>query len=118
MGLLFLFLFCFIGFTLYSTIFISNIQFFFLSRSLLGQKILGYPVRIDNKLYARNAFYFNFCFVFAPTTRTVVFEPVVRKLTEYMVSCIYFRSFRSGILFYCMLGLFVGSALCWLAMMH
>lgn len=58
----------------------------FLSVSLLGQKILGYPVRIDNKLYARNAFYFNFCFVFAPTTRTVVYEPVVRKLTEYMVS--------------------------------
>lgn len=56
-----------------------------LFRSLLGKKILGYPVRIDNKQYTRNAFYFNFCFVFAPTTRTVVYEPVVRKLTEYMV---------------------------------
>lgn len=60
--------------------------FIIFARSLFGQKILGYPVRIDNKLYARNAFYFNFCFVFAPTTRTIVYEPVVRKLTEYMVS--------------------------------
>lgn len=57
----------------------------FTARSLLGHKILGYPVRIDNKQYARNGFYFNVCFVFAPTTRTVCYEPVVRKLTEYMV---------------------------------
>lgn len=59
----------------------------FLSVNLLGHKILGYPVRIDNPLlYARNAFYFNVCFVFEPSTRTVCYEPVVRKLTEYMVS--------------------------------
>lgn len=58
----------------------------FLSVNLLGHKILGYPVRIDNpQLYARNAFYFNVCFVFEPTTRTTCYEPVVRKLTEYMV---------------------------------
>lgn len=62
----------------------------FLSVNLLGHKILGYPVRIDNpQLYARNAFYFNVCFVFEPTTRTVCYEPVVRKLTEYMVNIIY-----------------------------
>ncbi|XP_037043331.1 GATOR complex protein NPRL2-like [Bradysia coprophila] len=63
-----------------------QLQRSFLSVSLLGKKILGYPVRIDNKQYTRNAFYFNFCFVFAPTTRTVVYEPVVRKLTEYMLT--------------------------------
>lgn len=64
-----------------------QLQRSFLSVSLFGFKILGYPVRIDNKLYARNAFYFNICFVFDPITRTVGYEPVVRKLTEYLVSC-------------------------------
>lgn len=63
-----------------------QLQRSFLSVSLLGRKILGYPVRIDNKLYARNAFYFNICFVFDPVTRTIGYEPVVRKLTEYLLS--------------------------------
>lgn len=52
---------------------------------MLGMKILGYPVRIVSNSYARNAFHFNVCFVFASTTRTVAFEPVVRKLTEYLI---------------------------------
>ncbi|XP_055313143.1 GATOR complex protein NPRL2-like [Sitodiplosis mosellana] len=64
----------------------AQLQRCFVSVSLLGKKFLGYPVRIDNKLYARNAFYFNFCFVFAPTTRTVVFEEIIRKISEYMLS--------------------------------
>ncbi|GBP21093.1 GATOR complex protein NPRL2 [Eumeta japonica] len=55
-------------------------------RSLLGSKILGFPVRIDNKKYARNAFYFNLCFVCDSWARTVHLEPVVKKLTEYLVS--------------------------------
>lgn len=64
---------------------LNSSYFCIIDRSLLGKKFLGYPVRIDNKLYARNAFYFNFCFVFAPTTRTVVFEEIIRKISEYMV---------------------------------
>ncbi|XP_055386114.1 protein PF3D7_1417600-like [Condylostylus longicornis] len=63
-----------------------ELQRSFLCLSLLGFKILGYPVRIDNKQYARNAFYFNLCFVFAPTTRTIGYEPVVKKLSEYLLS--------------------------------
>lgn len=55
------------------------------SSSLLGKKFLGYPVRIDDKLYERNAFLFNFCFVFKPNTQTVVFETIVRKINDYMV---------------------------------
>lgn len=63
-----------------------QLQRSFLSVSLLGIKILGYPVRIDNQHYARNAFYFNVCFVFEPTTRTIGYEPVVRKLSEYLLA--------------------------------
>lgn len=63
-----------------------QLQRSFLSVSLLGHKILGYPMKIDNRLYARNAFYFNICFVFDPVTRTIGYEPLVRKLTEYLLA--------------------------------
>jgi nitrogen permease regulator 2-like protein len=49
-------------------------------------KILGYPIRIDNKSYVRNAFYFNLCFVFDPITSTFGHEPIIRKCAEYFVS--------------------------------
>ncbi|XP_054289536.1 GATOR complex protein NPRL2 [Macrosteles quadrilineatus] len=49
-------------------------------------KILGFPVRIDNKKYARNAFYFNLCFVFDSWARTVQYEPLVKKLSEYLTA--------------------------------
>lgn len=55
-------------------------------RSMFGKKILGYPIRLQNESYARNAFYFNLCFVFQPTTRTICYEPVVKKLTEHLIS--------------------------------
>ncbi|KAL1132145.1 hypothetical protein AAG570_010102 [Ranatra chinensis] len=47
-------------------------------------KILGFPVRIDNKNYARNFFYFNLCFVCDSWARTVQYEPVVKKLSDYL----------------------------------
>lgn len=55
----------------------------------MGKKILGYPVCIDSKTYNRNAFYFNLCFVFSPPVKTLGYEPVIKKLTEYLVSGIY-----------------------------
>ncbi|CAH0382392.1 unnamed protein product [Bemisia tabaci] len=55
-----------------------------LTITILGHKILGFPVRIDNKKYARNAFYFNLCFVFDAWARTVQYEPVVKKLSDYL----------------------------------
>jgi len=58
----------------------------FVSVSLIGKKILGYPVRIDNKQYARNFFHFNICFVFHPTTRTITYEPIIRKLSDHLLS--------------------------------
>ncbi|XP_059052151.1 GATOR complex protein NPRL2 [Achroia grisella] len=57
-----------------------------LTVTLLGSKILGFPVKIDNKKYARNAFYFNLCFVCDAWARTVHLEPLVKKLTEYLLS--------------------------------
>lgn len=51
----------------------------------LGHKIVGFPVRIDSQRYARNAYYFNLCFVCDSWARTVQYEPVVKKLAEYLV---------------------------------
>lgn len=57
-----------------------------LTVTLLGSKILGFPVQINDKKYARNAYYFNVCFVCDAWARTVHLEPVVKKLTEYLLS--------------------------------
>lgn len=57
-------------------------------RNALGYKIVGYPVRIEHQRYTRNAFYFNLCFVCDSWARTVQYEPIVRKLSEYFVSAI------------------------------
>ncbi|XP_031628236.1 GATOR complex protein NPRL2 [Contarinia nasturtii] len=54
-----------------------------LTVNALGYKIVGYPVRIEHQRYTRNAFYFNLCFVCNSWARTVQYEPIVRKLSEY-----------------------------------
>lgn len=59
-------------------------------RTVLGFKILGFPVRIDDKKYARNAYYFNLCFVCDAWARTVQYESVVRKLSDYLVRILHF----------------------------
>lgn len=66
-----------------------QIQRCFVSVSLMGTKILGFPIRIDDKKYLRNSFYFNLCFVFDPQTRTFGYEPIIRKFTEYLVNYIF-----------------------------
>lgn len=58
----------------------------FISISLNDLKILGFPIRIDNKSYVRNAFYFNLCFVFDNGTRTMCYESIIKKCTDYLVS--------------------------------
>ncbi|XP_021927171.1 GATOR complex protein NPRL2 [Zootermopsis nevadensis] len=57
-----------------------------LTVNVLGYKITGFPVRIDNTKYARNAYYFNLCFVCDAWARTVQYEPVVKKLSEYLMT--------------------------------
>ncbi|CAB0014560.1 unnamed protein product [Nesidiocoris tenuis] len=50
-----------------------------------GIKILGYPVRIENKKYPRNAYHFNICFVCDAWARTAQYETVVKKLSEFLI---------------------------------
>ena len=52
--------------------------------NVLGHKIIGYPNEIENPKYARNALKFNLCFVFGSETRTVHYEPIIKKLSEYL----------------------------------
>lgn len=54
--------------------------------TLQDYKVLGFPVRIDNKKYARNAFHFNLCFVCDSDARTVQYEHVVTKFSEYLMA--------------------------------
>ncbi|TMW40407.1 hypothetical protein DOY81_014513, partial [Sarcophaga bullata] len=52
----------------------------------MDMKIVGYPVGIeDQQKYARNAFLFNLCFVCDSWARSVQYEPVVKKLSEYLI---------------------------------
>ncbi|XKL63117.1 hypothetical protein PGB90_005481 [Kerria lacca] len=53
--------------------------------TVFGFKILGFPTRIDDKKYARNAYYFNLCFVFDAWARSVHYEPIVKKLTDFLI---------------------------------
>ena len=62
------------------------ILLFFLYRCCQGRKILGCPIYIDNKNYARNALIFNLCFVFDADTNTVPYENVVKKVAGYFTT--------------------------------
>lgn len=63
---------------------LTNNNLFF--RNALGHKIVGYPIRIDSSRYERNAYLFNLCFVCDSWSKTVQYEPVVKKLGEHLVS--------------------------------
>ncbi|XP_022907949.1 GATOR complex protein NPRL2 isoform X2 [Onthophagus taurus] len=64
--------------------------------TLPNYKILGFPVRIDDKKYARNAFQFNLCFVCNTKARAVHYEPVVTKLSDYLIALEVENNFLSG----------------------
>ena len=51
-----------------------------LCRDLDGLKIAGCPKGIQNKKYDRNAFIFNFCFVFEGDCDITPYEGVIRKV--------------------------------------
>jgi hypothetical protein len=49
----------------------------------LGFKISGYPTYLHDKKYKRNYLLFNLCVVCYPWSRTVQFEPFIRKLSQF-----------------------------------
>ncbi|XP_008196607.1 GATOR1 complex protein NPRL2 [Tribolium castaneum] len=63
--------------------------------TLSDYKILGFPVRIDDKKYPRNAYHFNLCLVCDSNVRTVHYEPVVIKLSDYLMAMEIESSFLS-----------------------
>ncbi|KAJ3645010.1 hypothetical protein Zmor_022703 [Zophobas morio] len=63
--------------------------------TLSDYKILGFPVRIDDKKYPRNAYHFNLCLVCDSNVRTVHYEPVVMKLSDYLMATEIESSFLS-----------------------
>jgi hypothetical protein len=52
----------------------------------LGYKISGYPTYLHDKKYRRNYLLFNLCLVCHHWSRTVQFEPFVRKLSQFFVN--------------------------------
>lgn len=57
---------------------------------------MGYPVKIESQKYPRNAYYFNLCFVCEANRRTVQYEDLVRKLSEYLILMEHESNFLSG----------------------
>ena len=52
-----------------------------------GYRIVGCPRCIDDKKYARNAFIFNFVFVFTSSTATTPYEPIITKIGDTFRTC-------------------------------
>ncbi|XP_022101188.1 GATOR complex protein NPRL2-like isoform X2 [Acanthaster planci] len=52
----------------------------------LGHKIIGCPVSIQNVKYSRNALLFNLCFVCNASMDTAPYEPLVKKLANYLLT--------------------------------
>ncbi|KAB7497603.1 Nitrogen permease regulator 2-like protein [Armadillidium nasatum] len=52
--------------------------------SVFGNKVSGYPNEIKDFKYLRNALIYNLCFVCDSKSRSVQYEPVVKKISEYL----------------------------------
>lgn len=61
----------------------THLQRITMTVNVLGKKIIGYPIQIQDDKYERNAFYFNTCFVCDAWARTVQYERVLVKLAEF-----------------------------------
>jgi len=64
----------------------NEIQAQTITVNCLGYKISGYPTYLHDKKYRRNYLLFNLCVVCYPWSRTVQFEPFVRKLSQFFVN--------------------------------
>ena len=56
-------------------------------RDVSGCRIVGSPRCIDDKKYARNAYIFNFVFVFTSSTATTAYEPIITKIGDTFKTC-------------------------------
>ncbi|XP_037274224.1 GATOR1 complex protein NPRL2-like isoform X1 [Rhipicephalus microplus] len=54
--------------------------------NMCEMKVIGYPVGIDSAEYDRNRLMFNLCFVCDAKMRTIQYEPIVRKLANYLTT--------------------------------
>ncbi|XP_013147207.1 PREDICTED: nitrogen permease regulator 2-like protein, partial [Papilio polytes] len=61
-----------------------------------AHKILGYPIYLKSPRYPRNVYVFNLCFVCDNWSRTVQYEPVVKKLGEHLITLEEESAFVSG----------------------
>ncbi|XP_063224992.1 GATOR1 complex protein NPRL2-like isoform X2 [Bacillus rossius redtenbacheri] len=75
----------------------AQLQRSIITVTLVKWKIIGFPIRIDSKKYARNAFYFNLCFVCDAWARSVQYEPVVKKLSDYLITMELEKHFLSSV---------------------
>ncbi|RWS04038.1 nitrogen permease regulator 2-like protein [Dinothrombium tinctorium] len=50
-----------------------------------NMKIIGFPCGIEHEKYPRNRLLFNLCFVCVASMRTMQYEPIVKKLANYLV---------------------------------
>lgn len=64
----------------------NEIQAQTITVNCLGFKISGYPTYLHDKKYKRNYLLFNLCVVCYPWSRTVQFEPFIRKLSQFFVN--------------------------------
>lgn len=67
-------------------IYIACIEHLFCFRTTKENKILGYPIQIIDQKYLRNAYYFNLCFVCDYKSHTLHYEPILKKLSKFLVS--------------------------------
>ena len=73
----------------------GNAKFLLLDRTpltvnSLDRKICGYPVILKDEKYKRNQFMFNVCFVCYPWSRTVQYEPALKKLSHFLVGKLHY----------------------------
>ena len=66
---------------------VSFLYHFPCDRDVSGYRIVGSPRCIDDKKYARNAFIFNFVFVFTSSTATTAYEAIITKIGDTFRTC-------------------------------
>ena len=64
----------------------NELQAHTITVNCLGYKISGYPTYLHDRKYRRNYLLFNFCIVSYPWSKTVQFEPIVRKLSQFFIN--------------------------------